>query len=81
MLYRSAGPPFVAVSRDGHSLREVHRISDADLIDAVCSIQEQNPNCGQELLQGYFSKRGICIQCQRLQESVSITDPCQRTLR
>jgi len=65
MLYRSVD----------HSLES--EISDADLDDAVSSIQQQNPNCGQGVLQGYLRERGIYIQRQQLRESVARTDPCR----
>ena len=61
------------VKEMGNPLERYTEISDADL-DAVSSIQYQNPNCG--LLQGYLRECGICIQRQRLRESVVRTDPC-----
>ena len=69
------------VKEMGIPLERYTEISDADLDDAVSSIQQQNPNCGQGLLQGYLRERGICIQRQRLRESVVRTDPCRRALR
>ena len=64
----------------GIPLERYTEISDADLDDAVSSIQQQNPNCGQGLLQGYLRERGIYIQ-RRLRESVARTNPCRRALR
>ena len=61
----------------GIPLERYTEISDADLDDAVSSIQQQNPNCGQGLLQGYLRERGIYIQ-RRLRESVARTNPCRR---
>ena len=60
----------------GIPLERYTEISDADLDDAVSSIQQQNPNRGQGLLQGYLRERGIYIQRQQLRESVARTDPC-----
>ena len=52
------------VKEMGIPLERYTEISDADLDDAVSSIQQQNPNCGQGLLQGYLREHGNYIQRQ-----------------
>jgi len=69
------------VKEMGIPLEKYTDISDANLDDVVSSIQQQNPNCGQGLLQGYLREYGIHVQRQRLWESVTRTDPCRRALR
>ena len=40
-------------------------ISDSQLDDAVKRVQQQHPNVGQVMLQGFLKQQGICIQRYR----------------
>ena len=56
-------------------------ICDDELDSIVSQIQHENPNCGQQLINGHLRARGIQIQCKKLRESVRRTDPIQRYIR
>lgn len=56
-------------------------ISDSQLDDAVSEIQQQHPNIGLVMLQGFLKQNGVNVQRYRIRESVYRTDPIRRSLR
>lgn len=64
-----------------NSMGKYSEISDTDLDDLVASIQQQHPNCGQVMLQGFLQHRGIEVQRYRLRDSIGRNDPLRRSLR
>ncbi len=56
-------------------------ISDSQLDDVVRRVQQQHPNVGQVMLQGFLKQQGVCVQRHRIRESVFRTDPLRRSLR
>ena len=56
-------------------------ICDDELDSIVSQIQHENPNCGQQLINGHLRARGIQIQRKKLRESVRRTDPIRRYIR
>ena len=42
-------------------MKKYSEISDNELDDLVSSIQEQNPNCGQVMIQGHLKARGVLV--------------------
>ena len=56
-------------------------ISDHDLDRIVTTIQDEHPNFGQTLMNGYLVGIGIRVQQYRLRAALTRTNPVQRTLR
>ena len=56
-------------------------ISDSELDNVVSQVQQQHPNIGQIMLQGFLQQRGVIVQRYRIRESICRTDPLRRSLR
>ncbi len=65
----------------GIEIEKFTDISDIRLDDMVKQIQEQHPNVGQVILEGYLKQEGVCVQRYRIRESIFRTDPIRRSLR
>ncbi len=63
------------------SLNRYSDISDVQLDDLVSTIQQQSPNIGQVMMQGFLEQRGVHVQRYRIRESIARTDPLRRSLR
>ncbi len=65
----------------GYQILKYTDISDEQLDNVLTTIQEQYPNCGQQLISGFLISRGIYIPRYRLRESILRVDPLRRLIR
>ena len=65
----------------GVSVQKYSDISDDELDGIVKQIQQEYPNCGQQLIQGFLRDKGVHVQRHRLRDSVRRTDNLRRYVR
>ena len=65
----------------GIFLQKYSEINDIDLDQAIRGVQQNNPNIGVNLLQGYLRSQGICVQRRRVRDALLRIYPMRAMIR